>query len=509
MFSTGLASLLYEVVLISVISMLVGITEVSTSIVISSFLGGLAIGALIGGKLSEKEGKIRLFLISIELAIALCGFSYLFIFAWLKELSLPFSQLFLVLLLLLLIPTSLMGMEIPLAVKALSKKKEKVGSDVGFVYFADTFGGVIGSFGAGLLFIPLLGFQGSMFFGASLNVLTAVFAARIGKKISKAFIFITTLIFIIISLFFLFSTPQLQRLNLNFVNDFYATETIETVSSQYQLITIAYSPYYGNSLYLDQELQITERDSLAYHEYLVLPALSSHQNPKKALVIGGGDGGALYQLLQQNISEIDHVDLDEKVIELSKKYLKNIHHGSLGDKRVKRHIEDGRKFLETTQSETYDIIIIDLPDPLKIQLAPLYSEEFYQLVKKALKKDGIMTTQAMSPYYYLEGHATIYKTIASIFPNTASYSVPLSAMSSMGYVIASPSIDVKKVNNKNEIKGKWYNQKNHENLFIQPLFFEKYLNNNTLQISTDSNPIIVTYSQSQYYGYGIGDDVVS
>ncbi len=515
MFSTGLASLLYEVVLLSVVVTIVGATEISAAIVLASFLLGLAIGALFGGHLVKRNLSLIKILMSIELLIALFGFFFLGVITKIASLGLSLNYIFWIIISSLLIPTILMGMEIPIAVKILEQFGSK--SATGFVYFSDTLGGVIGALFSGILFIPILGFHGAMYFGGFLNLATFGLASRIGKKRNLVFLGLIFLV-LIAGLVFLFSSqPLFDKLKLDFLDSFYSvgslfhetyyTEAVSSVISPFQHILILKSPYYGYQLLLDGNMQISDRDSIRYHEYLVLPALAAHPNPKSALVIGGGDGGALYQLLKFNLTRIDHVDLDKQVIDMSRKYLKNVHRGSLDDIRVNRIIMDGRKYAKQAPDGTYDIIILDLPDPKKLEIVPLYTKEFYDDIKRILSKNGFVATQANSPYYFLEGFTSIYKTMKASMPQTYPYVFPGSASGSLGYVISGKNLDPRVIRNKN-VEGIWYSASDNEHLFRFPKFLQNYLSNNSIQISTDENPIVHIYMQNNYYFRGIADESV-
>jgi len=512
MFSTGLASLLYEVVLLSVIVTMVGATEISSAIVLASFLLGLAIGALIGGTLIKKNLSLIKIIMVTEILIAFFGFFFLAIITKIIVYDLSLKYIFWIIIGSLLIPTTLMGMEIPIAVKILEQLGSK--SATGFVYFSDTLGGVVGALFSGILFIPIFGFHGTMYFGAFLNLLTFILASRIGKKRNPVFLTTVFLIFVIGIVFIFTSKPLFDKQKLNFLDSFYSlgslfsetyyTKPVYSVISPFQHILIVKSPYYGNQLLLDGKIQVSEKESIRYHEYLVLPAIATHPNPKNALVIGGGDGGALYQLLKFNLTRIDHVDLDKQVIEVSREYLKNVHKGSLDDKRVNRIIMDGRKYIKLTQNQTYDIIIVDLPDPKKLELLPLYTKEFYDELRRVLRKNGFVVTQADSPYYFLEGFTSIYKTMKSSMPYTYPYLFPGSAYGSIGYIISGKNIDPRIVRNK-EVSGVWYSVSDNDYLFRFPKFLQNYFDNNTIQISTDENPIVHVYMQNNYYFRGVAD----
>ncbi|MBI3035168.1 hypothetical protein HYY71_02495 [Candidatus Woesearchaeota archaeon] len=512
MFSTGLASLLYEVVLLSVVVTIVGATEISASIVLASFLFGLAVGALLGGHIVKMKLSFIKVLMLIELLVALFGFFFLGIIAEIASSGISVNHIFWIIIGSLTVPTTLMGMEIPIAVKILEQLGSK--SATGFVYFADTLGGVVGALFSGILFIPALGFHGAMYFGGFLNLVTFGLAARIGKKGNLIFLLLISAIFSAGFIFLFASQPLFNELKLNFLDSFYSvgslfhetyyTETVSSVISPFQHILILKSPYYGYQLLLDGKIQISDKESIRYHEYLVLPAIAAHPNPESALVIGGGDGGALYQLLKFNFTRIDHVELDKQVIEISKKYLKNVHRGSLDDKRVNKAIMDGRIFIKQAPDESYDIIVLDLPDPKKLEVAPLYTKEFYDEIRRVLRKNGLVVTQADSPYYFLEGFTSIYKTMKSSMPQTFPYLFPGSASGSIGYIISGKSLDPRIARNKH-IEGVWYSASDNEFLFRFPKFLQNYFNNNTIQISTDENPIVHVYMQNNYYFKGVAD----
>lgn len=181
----------------------------------------------------------------------------------------------------------------------------------------------------------------------------------------------------------------------------------------YQKIEILETPFLGRMLVLDGLIQTTEKDDFLYHESLVHPAMLAHPSPEKVLLIGGGDGGALREVLKYPVKEVFLVDLDKQVVEVAKKYLKKIHQDSFEDKRVKLIFEDGRVFLENT-SNKFDVLILDLIDcfgPAK----KLYTQEFYQIVKKKLTKKGLLSLHCNSPFEYPQTFATLVRTVSSVF----------------------------------------------------------------------------------------------
>lgn len=183
--------------------------------------------------------------------------------------------------------------------------------------------------------------------------------------------------------------------------------------SPFQEINVYDTYTYGKVLVLDEVIQAAEKDEFIYHEALCQPCLFLHQNPKKVLIIGGGDGGALRQALMHKIEEACLVEIDSKVIEVCKKYLPSIHGKSFEDKRSKIIIEDGKQYIKK-KKDYFDIIILDLSDPAG-PAEDLVSLSFYRQVKRALKKNGIISVQAGSFTYQPKLVENIFKRLKKTF----------------------------------------------------------------------------------------------
>ena len=161
--------------------------------------------------------------------------------------------------------------------------------------------------------------------------------------------------------------------------------------SKYQDVLIFESSDYGTVLVLDNVIQCTERDEFSYQEMITHLAMNSHPNPKSVLVIGGGDGGVLREVVKhETVEQAILCDIDEAVIRLSKKYLPGM---SIGYQHpaVTTHIGDGFKFLEERTGE-FDVIITDSSDP-EGPAESLFQKPYFELLKSALKDGGVITTQ--------------------------------------------------------------------------------------------------------------------
>jgi spermidine synthase len=259
--------------------------------------------------------------------------------------------------------------------------------------------------------------------------------------------------------------------------------------------------HYGKTLFLDERLQVSEKDEFLYHEPIVHPALMTHPNPKSVLVIGGADGGTIFQVLKyKSVKRVVLAELDKELIELTKKHLSCINRNAFNDKRLEIITGDGRKFLAETK-EKFDIIISDLTAPL---INPpsylLFTEEFYKIVFEKLNKDGIFSLQADSANHLNGGNFTaIFNTVKKVFPITKGLQAFIPSYDdSWGFVIASKKYDptkIKPVEIKKRIKQRnikdlqFYNENIHFSLFALPKALEDSIKKEK-KIIRDNNPMI-------------------
>ncbi len=175
---------------------------------------------------------------------------------------------------------------------------------------------------------------------------------------------------------------------------FKARKKLYSGRSRHQKIEVFDLYHYGRALFLDGILQTTEKDEFIYHEMLCQPPLFVHPNPQRVLIIGGGDGGALKEILKHPIKEAWMVEIDKKVIEVCQTYIPSISKKAFEDKRTRLIIEDARTFLRKHKNY-FDVVILDLSDPVG-PAQHLFSLPFYKLVKQALKRGGVVSLQSGS-----------------------------------------------------------------------------------------------------------------
>ncbi len=179
-------------------------------------------------------------------------------------------------------------------------------------------------------------------------------------------------------------------------------EVLHHEKSKYQDVLIFESTDYGKVLVLDNVIQCTERDEFSYQEMITHLAMNSHPNPKKVLVIGGGDGGVLREVVKHEcVEEAVLCDIDEAVIRLSKQYLPGMAAG-FEHPKVKVHIGDGFKFLDDYK-DAFDVIITDSSDP-EGPAEMLFKKSYFQLLYSALREGGVITTQgcAFPSFYFID-----------------------------------------------------------------------------------------------------------
>lgn len=189
--------------------------------------------------------------------------------------------------------------------------------------------------------------------------------------------------------------------------------------SPWQQIQVAQNALFGRMLILDDAVQTTERDEFTYHEMLVHLPLMTHPRPERVLIIGGGDGGTLEEVLKHPVTQTTMVEIDREVVDVSRQYLPSIAGGAFDDPRTQLLIDDGIAFVKTT-TEQFDAILVDSTDP-KGPGTALFSTEFFTACARRLREDGILVTQSGSFYYQRDLAAQVRDQLQGIFPVVLTY----------------------------------------------------------------------------------------
>lgn len=196
-------------------------------------------------------------------------------------------------------------------------------------------------------------------------------------------------------------------------------KTHHTEKTEYQDLALIETAQFGRMLVLDGMVQTTVADEFVYHEMITHVPLFTHKNPRKALVIGGGDGGAIREILKHDsIEKAVLVEIDGKVVETGRKYLPEIS-CALDSPRAEVQIEDGIKYVNEHKNE-FDVIMVDSTEPVGPAVG-LFQIDFYRSIYNALKDDGILVAQTESPFFNRDLIRKVFKDIKSLFPVTRLY----------------------------------------------------------------------------------------
>jgi spermidine synthase len=209
----------------------------------------------------------------------------------------------------------------------------------------------------------------------------------------------------------------------------------------YQEMYIVETGVYGKALVLDGRWQSTTGDEFLYHESLVHPAMIAHGSPRKVLILGGGEGATVREVLRwKSVEQVVMIDIDGDVVEACRQHLPEMHQGAMDDPRCRVIIGDALDFLDTV-GDRWDLVISDLAEPLEDGPAfQLFTKEYFEKVKRVLAPEGLFVVQAggISPVF-LKLHARLIRTLMAVFPNVHSYShyVP-TYCSNWGFALCSP-----------------------------------------------------------------------
>jgi len=273
--------------------------------------------------------------------------------------------------------------------------------------------------------------------------------------------------------------------------------------SNYQKVEVLELGGFGRCLVLDGKTQSTESDEFMYHEALVHPALMAHPNPKKVFIAGGGEGATLRETLRHVlVDSVTMVDIDKEVVDLCKQYLPNHHQNSFNNPKTTLIHQDAKQFLQDT-ADTYDVAILDLPDPLEGgPAATLYTQTFLSLVKSRLSENGLFVMQsgACGPTNYHEVFPAIHNTVETLFPITECYQVYVPSFAGpWSFVIGSKTHSAIQLQEnylkeeilRRKIEGlRMYDETSHSGLFALPKYLNEAINAED-RIITESTPIYI------------------
>ncbi|WP_226583718.1 polyamine aminopropyltransferase [Halobacillus litoralis] len=428
----SICGIIFEVLFGALGSYILGDGVKQYTLTISLFLTGMGIGASISERVMK---RLIITFIWIEYMVALIGgFSSFAMFGMTAFAPSGTDALFLYLVTFTI--GALTGLELPILIRKANEIGVELNRSTARVLFSDYAGGLIG----GLLFAfylrPQMGMVKSAFFVACINLGVAVtvlylFRFEIQKFSAHLAGAVVIGILLITGLFFG------EEMAFTFEQKLYKDPIIHMEESAYQRIVVT-KEQGDTRLFLNGSLQFSSTDEYRYHETLVHPPMASAEKTEQVLVLGGGDGIAVKELLEyEEIKQITLVDLDPAVTKLamSNYHLLQLNKGSLSDSRVQVLNKDAFRFLENAD-QFYDVIIVDLPDPNNESLNKLYTKEFYSLLRNHLEPGGAAMIQATSPVFATDVYWTIDETVASTGLYTENFHVDIPSFGNWGFIMA-------------------------------------------------------------------------
>ncbi len=425
--SCGLA---YELISAALASYVLGDSITQFSTVIGTYLFSMGIGSWLSRYI---ERALVVWFVQIELLVGVIGgCSAAFLFLAFAHLTDAFR---LVLYATVSLTGLLVGLEIPLIMRILKSEidfRELVAQVLSFDY--------LGALAVSILFplvlAPHLGLMRTGFLFGLLNVLVALWAIRllgVAQRGARALRAQGVAAFAVLVAGFGFS----GHLTTLAEESIYSDQIVYADSTPYQRIVI--TRWRDDvRLFLNGNLQFSSRDEYRYHEALVHPALATLPGARRVLILGGGDGLAAREVLKYpQVESITLVDLDARMTSLFRdnSLLAEMNLGSLSSPKLKLVNEDAFVWLDT-HPETFDLVVIDFPDPSNYSLGKLYSSAFYRLLEKRLSSRGLAVIQATSPLYARQSFWCIVATLEDAGLRTAPYHAYVPSFGEWGYIIA-------------------------------------------------------------------------
>ncbi|WP_445455896.1 polyamine aminopropyltransferase [Flavobacterium sp. HNIBRBA15423] len=481
-FIAGLCSIVYELLISATATYFLGDGIKQFSVLIGVYLFSMGIGAYLSKFFKDKPID---FFIKVEFLLGLLGGISVpllyFLFVTVSPLALQ------ILCLVIMFSIGLLtGMEVPLLTFGNESLDYK--DNLSNVLSLDYIGGLIATLLFPFILLPFIGlFYSSLLFGI-INILLGLW---LNYKLTKKQNFVLYFGFFALLLLscLAFYTGNLLKI---WDEKIYKSPIVENIQTPYQKIVLTQNNENDDvRLYLNRAIQFSSKDEYRYHELLVHVPLTIHKNPKTILILGGGENLASREVLKyESITMIDVVDIDSTIFHLAKtnRLLLDINQSASKNSKVNLIVDDAFTYLKENMKQ-YDVIISDLPDPSNDAIARLYSKQFFMLVEKNLKEDGIFVTQSGEIYFSNVAFSCIKNTISEVFNHVETYHTYIPSFGDWGYTMASNK-DLDNLTHQKLPKNlKYLNEIEFKNAFI----FPKDIQIVDTKINTIDNPVILNY----------------
>jgi spermidine synthase len=430
-FVVAACGLLYELAAGAIASYLLGDSVLQFSTVIGAYLFAMGIGSWLSRYF---ERQLPAHFLRIELLVGLIG-GLLPAVLFVANAYIPGAFRFLLYSLVLLVGI-LVGLEIPLVMRIL-KRNVQLKDLVSKVLSVDYLGALAVSVAFPLVLVPQLGLVRTGLLFGLMNTGVALWALWLFRHELRAFkshalAAVATLV--VLGAAF----AGADHITTLAEDKFYQDRVVFSATSPYQRIVVTQGRA-GHRLFLNGNLQFAERDEYRYHEALVHPVLSAHAAPKKVAVLGGGDGMAVREVLKHaGVESVTLVELDPHMTRLFSQHetLKALNGNALSSSKVKIVNTDAFKFLEEAP-ETFDIIIVDFPDPTNFSIGKLYTTSFYALLDRRLSASGYAVIQTTSPLVARKSFWTVASSIEAVGLAATPYHAHVPSFGEWGFIIAS------------------------------------------------------------------------
>ncbi len=429
----ALCGIVYELIIGTVSSYLLGNSVYQFSLTIGFFMFAMGVGSYVSRFI---EGNLVQAFVWVELILAfvggMCSISLFMLF--------PYAPWFYTVGMFTFISTIgfLVGLEIPILTRILSERSTTRQS-ISDVLSLDYIGALIGSVAFPVLLLPSLGLITASFAigltNACVALLNVFWLRNHLDNFHRMLAYVTA---VIVLLFVL--TLSASRITGFAQDHLYFDRIVWRDQSPYQTLVVTNTWKSDDvRLFIDGHLQFSQADEYRYHEALVHPLLAWGSEPESVLILGGGDGLAVREVLKHpTVNHIDLVDLDPEMTRLGAEFapIVRLNEGSMASEFLTVFNQDAFLYVKEA-GRKYDRIIIDFPDPHNEALSKLYSVEFYAMVADILEEDGALVTQSSSPFFATHSYWTVALTLEELFADVVSYNTPIPSFGIWGFHIAS------------------------------------------------------------------------
>lgn len=423
--------LVYELLAGTLASYVLGDSVTQFSVIIGVYLFAMGVGSWLS-RFIDRALPRRF--IEVELGVALLGGTS----APLLFLSFARAGYFQIILYLVVFSIgALVGLEIPLLMRILKDNlnfKDLVSRVLAFDYV----GALVASLLFPILLVPRLGLvRTSLLFGM-LNAAVGLWGTWLMRPLIKGSVSLLRGQAVVVMALLLIGFIKADTLTSLAEDQLFADDIIYSKTTPYQRIVVTRGRA-GFQLFLNGNLQFSSADEYRYHEALVHPAMALKGEPRRVLVLGGGDGLALREILKYpTVESVTLVDLDPSMTELARNFpmLAELNRHSLDDPRVSVINMDAMIWLEE-RVEPFDVAIVDFPDPNSFALGKLYTTRFYRLLKARLAPDATVSIQCTSPMFARTSYWCIIRTIEAAGFNVRPYQTSVPSFGIWGFALAS------------------------------------------------------------------------